>query len=925
MKGRYSEPAQQLPRLGPALSLILILLAFVPLAQARIFTPVGESSGLDARIVSTVMLDSQGFLWVGSNEGLYRYDGYEAKAFLPEPGNPNAISDIDIRYVYEDHDGFIWVATNSGGLNQFDPGSGKFSSFRHDPGDPGSISDNSIYGISAGPGGRLWVASRKGLNRLDRESGKFTHFSHDPDDPSSLSSDWVFSLHLSRTGNLWVGTMGGGVNLWIPENDRFTRFDLASLTGGPATRNDVFALFEHEGDSLWAGTRHGLVRLDIETGRAEPIDLGEQGDKLPVIRFLQADHRNCLWLATMTHGLLIIDLESGEWETASPQPLGVAGNLPTDGLTSIAINPELAFVGTWGSGVYRAPIRSDGFKLLSMQNTEELGNNVISAVMASGEDGLPWVGTFGGGPRRVDVTGHLVKAMPLKRHGLRESGVMSLAGPIQGRLYAATTQGLYEFSADGSQAALFEHDPQNPDGIGSGYVTSLLPADGPGLWVGMGGSGLHYFETESQQFTAYLHEADRPDSLSGNYITALLDDGGGYIWVGTRSNGLNLCRIKHWSCQRFNARDGAQYGLSNHRVTALYRDRRGRIWVATDGNGLFLVMRKVSGTLTGFQKWGRKNGLLNERIMAVQEDLDESLWLSTRQGISRFNPATRDVFNFVAASGLPVSHFNTNASSADKRFIYFGSTNGLLSIPKGSLLTTRSPANVRIASVEHVENNQIQTIVSWPNGEVRLPYQDVIAVELAVLDFAEATYEYAYRLNGEDPWLELGPKRQFIFHSLSPGSYELQVRGRNAYGIWGESEPLKLEIVPPFWMAAWFRALIIVLLLAMAGALHLARQAKLKHRAREVVRLGAAREKALEEKLGSEAELAVLTPRQKEVLQLIAEGRGMREIAELLDLSVKTVEAHRANLMERLEIRDVPGLVRLAIRSRLVSLHGQNQ
>jgi DNA-binding CsgD family transcriptional regulator len=128
-----------------------------------------------------------------------------------------------------------------------------------------------------------------------------------------------------------------------------------------------------------------------------------------------------------------------------------------------------------------------------------------------------------------------------------------------------------------------------------------------------------------------------------------------------------------------------------------------------------------------------------------------------------------------------------------------------------------------------------------------------------------------------------------------------------------------LEIVPPFWMTNGFRALVALALLLAALAAHLVRQSALQRRAREIQRLSEKREQALEQKLGSEAELAVLTPRQKEVLQLMAEGHPTKEIAERLGVSIKTVEAHRANLMDRLDIHDVPGLVRLAVRSNLVS------
>jgi ligand-binding sensor domain-containing protein/DNA-binding CsgD family transcriptional regulator len=895
------------------LSFALLMLLVGPFAQARAFTPVGATKGLEARVVPSVMLDSKGFLWVGSREGLYRYDGYKAQAFLPQRGNPDAISDIDIRSIYEAIDGSIWVGTNTGGLDRYDPATGKFRNFAHNSADPVSIIDDSINGVVEGPSGLLWVATQKGLSRLDRKTGQFEHFRHDSGAHTSLSSSWASALHLSESGRLWISTVGGGVNLWNPDSQDFTHFDLAQLTAGPPKRNYVLAIHEDAEGILWSGTREGLVRLDSKAGRAEYVDLGEQDGYLPVITSLAPDAANRLWLTTMNRGLLIVDRDSGEWQRAT-------SNSPQEALTSLTIGPDQAFVGTWGSGVYRTPMQEGAFEIFNMNNAQGLTNNVISAVMATAEDGHPWLGSFGGGPQRVDIANRLVQAKPMRLHQMRESGVMSLAGPIDGRLYAATTHGLYEFTDDGSQVALFEHNPDISDGIGDGYVIALLPAGDTGLWIGMGGSGLHFFDTRAQSFTTIRHDSDIPDSISGDFITALLEGSKGYIWVGTRSNGLNRCRIDDWSCERYTGKDGDQSGLSHDHVTTLYRDRRGRVWVGTDGGGVNQVVQDHNGRVTGFRHWRSEDGLLNDGIMAIEEDLDESLWLSSRQGLIRLNPATGNVINFVAASGLPVSHFNTNAASSDDRFIYFGSTGGLLIIPKGSLLAERQPPNVRVTPVVQAEPGYAQRLQKLSDGQLHLNYEEVLSVELAVLDFAESSNEYAYRLHSADPWIELGPQRQIIFQGLAPGRYEFQARGRDAFGIWGESEVLSLKIVPPYWMTWWFRTLIVVAIIALILAAHFASQATMKRRADELLRLGKKRERALEERLGSDAELAVLTPRQKEILQLLSEGRSTREIAELLGVSIKTVEAHRSNLMERLEIYDVPGLVRLAIRSRLVSL-----
>jgi ligand-binding sensor domain-containing protein/DNA-binding CsgD family transcriptional regulator len=901
------------------LLIVLLLLVFHATVTARTFTPVGAGKGLEAWIVTSMMFDQQGFLWVGSHEGLFRYDGHQAIAFQPELGNPDAISAIDVRSLYEAADGSIWVGTHTGGLNRYDPASGTFAHFRHDAADPDSLPDDGIYSLSAGPGGDLWAGTLKGLSRFDRQTERFERFTHDPANPASLSHDQVVTLHLSAAGNLWVGTVGGGVNRWNPQRRDFSRFDLARLTAGTAKRNRVFALHEDDDGILWAGTEEGLVRLDPGTGQADSVGLVGQDGDLPFVTSMQIDPSKRLWLTTRGDGLFVVDCSSGQWSIIQADAGLTTGAMPASGLNSLALGAEHVFIGTSGGGVYRTPLHETRFELMSTLNTPGMTNNVISTVLATAEEGQLWLGSFGGGPQRADVGKRAVGIKPLRLHEMRNSDMLSVAGPVDGLMYAGTTKGLYEFTDDGAQLALFAHEPGRPDGIAAGSVTALLPAAAGALWLGTSGGGLQYFEVAEQRFTSYRHQADRADSISGDFITALLDEPPGYLWVGTRSNGLNRCRIENWSCERFSGQPGGPGHLSHPRVNSFYRDRRGRVWVAT-GGGLNQVLQDEGGRVSGFRQWRAKDGLLHDAVLAIQEDLDESLWLSSSKGLSRLNPATGAFINFSVQSGLQVSHFNPNAAAADDSHIYFGSTGGLLIIPKGSLLEPGRPPHVRILAVNRIGPGRAQPAMKLTGTPLRVPYADMVSVEMAVLDYAESSHQYAYRLAKAEPWSELGQQREIVFSGLQPGHYELQVRGRGVHGIWGVSEALPLEIIPPIWMTGWFRGLILLLLLALALGTHFLRQATLKKRAGEMLRLGERRERALEEKLGSAAELAVLTPRQKEILQLVAEGSSTREIAELLGVSIKTVEAHRANLMERLDIHDVPGLVRLAIRCGLISL-----
>ena len=825
--------------------------ALAPLATAvadgeRVFAEFGVGRGLDARVAVSLLVDRDGMVWVGSREGLLLYDGYQARAFLPDPGQPGRISDIDIRNLHQSRDGALWVATNTGGLNRRDPGSGEFTQFHHDSTDARSLSDESAYGIAEDAQGRLWVGTQRGLNRLDPDGRRFERHFHDPGRPDSLAGDWVYALHRGPDGTLWVGTVGGGLDRWTGTGSSFEHFPLAELAGGPRGLDDVFAVHEAADGNVWAGTRGGLVVLDPRARRAELIDLGVAQSEQPLVTTMRADRTGRLWVGTLNHGVFAVDTATRRWERA-PLPRADASAEPLSRpILSVAATEHLLIVGTWGEGVFRAPLDAPPFRLLARGPGERgLRHENVTSVHAGDRPGQPWVGSFGGGPQRVDVdAGTVFPSGGAADEPIRQSGVMSLAVAADGMRFAGSTDGLYRYAPDGRQAGLDAYVEGRTDGIGRGYVTALMAA-GNDLWVGVGGSGLFRRDAATGRFRGFVHDPAAADSLSGDFVTALLGATGGRIWVGTRSNGLNRCSTAPFSCERFDGRQPGAPDLGHHHVTALRGDRSGALWVATSGGGLRRARLDGDGRVLGFDRWGPEQGLLSDGVMSVEFDADGSLWLATRQGLSRLDPTTGRIVNHVPQSGLPVSHFNTGASAADERYVYFGSVGGLVSVPKGLPMQLRRPSPVRITGVERVTGGRATTLPPAAiDGPLEFGMDDVLMAEFAVLDFTETAHEYAYRLHAGDAWIPLGHRRQLTFVGLAPGTYALEVRGRDAFGSWNASRPLDFEVVPPFWMTTWFRGLAVVAALLLAFALHRVRLRSLRERNVVLERLQDEREEA---------------------------------------------------------------------------------
>ena len=883
------------------------------------FRPVGENRGLDVAMPVDALVDRRGHLWIGGREGLYRYDGYQAVLFEPSPGDDHAITDLDIRSLYEDTDGIIWVATNTGGLNRLDPVTNRFTHFRHRQDDPATISHDSVYGMTEGPDGDLWVGSQIGLNRIDRAGQRVVRrYTSDPGDPSSLGNDYIFSVFRDRDDVIWVATIGGGLNRYNAATDNFSRFDLADATDGDSLKNDVFVLGEDSQQRLWIGTRAGLLRLDSNRVAPAVVDLELPGGLQPTITELLVDEADNVWAGTLDHGLIRVDGETGEAVVYSDYNKMEIGGLASQPVLSLARHRDVLFVGTWGGGLWSARIPGVDFRVYGTDNAE-LKNATVMAILAGSE--MPLIGSFGGGVQQFDPLAGKASESDHVPDALEIVGVLAMARTDDDTLFVATAEGLYQADAEGNLLDSFEHVMDDASTIGEGYVTSLLVQDADTLWVGVGGSGLHRLDIARGVFERFVHDVDDPASISGNYITSILAEGSSYLWVGTRSSGLNRCRIPEMVCRHFDSGAEDALTLGHFHVTALHKDGQGRIWIGTDGGGLHEAQRDSTGEVVELRRWTEDDGLLSDSVMAIGEDSDGTLWLSTRHGLTRLDPDQGRAINYVEAGGLPVGHFNNNAAAHDEEFIYFGSVSGLVLVPRGRPFEAREPFPVRITGIEKIGNEVVRPDSGWVPASHRIRYGDMLAISFATLDYAEVPHEYEFRLDDNDAWSPLGRRNEVTLLKLEPGAYRFTARGRDIFGMWNESPPLELEVIPPVWMATWFRVLVIAALIALAFGAHRLRTGRLRKLALEIERLGARREEALEKALGGKSELAGLTPRQKEVLQLIAEGCSTRDIAERLDVSIKTIETHRAHLMDRLDIRDVPGLVRLAIRAGLVSPH----
>jgi signal transduction histidine kinase/ligand-binding sensor domain-containing protein len=811
------------------------------------FSGLGVNRGLDARVITAVLVDREGFLWIGSRGGLYRYDGYEALRFTPDPDDPESIGDSDIRQLYQARDGGLWVATNTGGLSRLDPGTGQFRNFRHDPEDPASLPYDSVYGMTEDAEGQLWVGTQIGLSRLDPESGRFERFMHDPEDARSLPNDYVYPLLTDSDGRIWIGTLGGGVARWDPATRDFERIDLVEATGGFAQHNDVFGLADSGDGRIWVATRAGLIRVDAASLAAEEIPLQPEGPA--TLTALKLDEDGLLWITRLVDGVTVYDTRSGESWQSNPDPLGTPGQLPAVAQLGLERAGGHLFVATYG-GLFMANTRPDPFRHVGAgPGAGTLGNFSVTALHFDSYSGRLWGGTFGGGLQLLDPV--TLRAEP-SVEALGPDGILSIQALSDGRLFAGGTAGLWE--VESFDAPRFHaNEPGVENSIGHGYVISLLDEDSRRLWVGLGGSGLFRLDKGATDFEHLGPFPDSAGGLRGDFVNALLLTGPDRLWVGTRSSGLNVCSLEPWDCIPFSTTTVP--ALHHHNVSDLLLDSSGQVWISTDGGGLHRVLQDEGGRVLGFEHFGEDEGLISANVVGIIEDDDGSLWVSTRQGITRLDPVTGRTASFVGASGLPVTHFNARSRARDRDTLFFGGLGGVVAHAAASPFPQRSETPVRITALHRPQAAKTaQARLSNP-GQLRLPWGEPFTVRFAVLDFAEGPHEYAYRLDPNGQWVAHGRSREISFFALSPGRHDLEIRGRDVFGTWGPTERLAIDVVPPLWMTPWFQVLAAVGLALLLLAWHRLRMRALESKNVALTRLQEQRETALLEAEASRRDL----------------------------------------------------------------------
>ncbi|MDO1446508.1 two-component regulator propeller domain-containing protein [Rhodocytophaga aerolata] len=821
---------------------LLLICSVTGFAQADTFTRIinFKHISLDKGLSNTSVYDieqtNDGFLWIGTQNGLNRYDGYSIKVFNVVPGKPHTLSNNWVKALCEDKEGNLWVGTNNG-LNKYHAETATFSSYYNDPAIAHSLADNTIWCLFKDRDGYLWIGTNKGLSRYDETTNQFNnYFIPSADATSSVAVDGITE---DTQGNLWVGTWGKGVYLFNKRTGTFQSF--AEATTIPQTTGEfVKALtFDSQG-TLWIGTQqNGLHSYDpasknytiYTSDKTKPYSLSNNS-----VLSIMEDSSGDLWIGTHAGGLNYFnrtDHTFRHYQTDFLQTHSLQGQWVTSIFEDNGGNIWL------GHDQGLSHFNPQGPKFAHFKNNPFKTNSVAKSnigVMYETNDAMLWIGTWGAGLSRYDrVKNQFTHFRPQANTpgSIADKRVWGLCEDLDGNLWVATSNGLDRFNRQTSSFTHFNDLQKDNKAAQIPYteLTSVAVDNQNRLWIGTWGGGFYMHDQNKHTTQQFLHSEQDTNSLANDWIRHIFVDTRQNVWIATSDGGLDRLQMDKngkatYTHLRYKANDLSTIGSDTPQI--VFEDSKGRIWVGTQGGGLCLY----NADKGNFQRIFLGESLTHSTsVYGILEDETNNLWISTNKGIIHYNTFTGRSKSYDVSDGLQGTSFLSGHCKARDGAMFFGGNNGFTMFYPVQIKESNFKPSVLLSDL-HIFNERLEVgkphkntrkgqkpVLEKPlylTDQINLTYKDyAFSIDFVALDFASpAKNRYAYILeNFEEEWnYTNASKRYATYTNLRPGNYILKVKGTNSDGVWNEQVTfLKIVVSPPFWQTWWFRAIMLLL------------------------------------------------------------------------------------------------------------------
>jgi len=783
------------------------------LAETPLFRAVTSVDGLPSDAVYALAQDRRGYLWIGTGDGLARFDGVSFAVYQHDPEDPASLSSNVVQALHIDARDRVWVGTEGGGLSLLRANGEGFVHYRRER--PAPIALDDVWAITSDAEGAVWFGGfGGGLYRLDADSGAVRAFRHDPTDPTSLASDHVLTLAIDAAGTLWVGG-AAGVDRWTG-----SAFDHVSAASEAAMTISLTA--DNDG-GLWIGRSGGLDYRNADghiRPAAERAGLSNSG-----VTGVLRDRQGTLWIATRGGLNRFVDGELRRLHgTPRPSPALVTGPV----LAMLEDHEGGLWFATLGAGLARL---APGWRNFSVLQPDEGRQESLSAVprgmAAALADGYAWAVGNGGVLDRVELATGRVERRLQGAGQLTDRRLWSVLQTGDGALWVGHQTGLLRLTADGGALRHWRADGSAP-GLPAGPIDLLIDDGNGGLWLSANGHGIEQRDARGNRLARHL--PNDGSGLTSGDIDQLGIGPDGALWIAGAGGIL-----------RRDAASGEIKRLAGgpaERVHAFAFAADGGLW--TMRLGALERYALVAGDLQRQEQLGAQHGLPAVEAGSLLLDAEGGLWITTARGLLHVDPRSRRVRSFGVRDGLPSREFsNRPALRLDDGRMLAATAAGLVMFDPARLSTPTLPPRLHIERIDVRRAGLTQTLAA--SETIHLEHDDSeLHFSLRLLSFADpAAHRYRFRLQGIDSdWIDGGASGERRYPSLPAGRFRFEASAAGVDGVWLEP-PLTLEVnvAAAWWDSAPARLLWLLALLAAFWLAWRWQRARLLLRHREAQRL----------------------------------------------------------------------------------------
>lgn len=817
-----------------AIGILFLTLSKYIYSQEKTFQYITVSEGLSYNTVYAIAQDREGFIWIGTGEGLNRYDSYGFKTYYA--GNSdNSLPSSEIQSVLVTQKGTIFVGT-SNGLCRFDPITEEFSRIYYKGQSlemvrsviqtkSGKIYSSGIQGVFAlnengeiesnlpvgkniakiieGPNGTLWAYRRQQILNFDEHGNILKEFRGNFKGSVRFIPSPVSDIMLDSKNRIWIGTFRNGPLILDPDKETLNPIPLKNKDFDAHPMYFVRNIIEDEDGLFWIGTEKGLFVYDFETQEYEhylqSFDRTVQSLNDNAIYKIFKSRENIVWIGTYFGGLNIYNPNNAGFATIKP---GIKSNdLKGKALSQIIKGPDnKLWIATEDAGIAIYDVNKSSFQ--HILNTPQIGTfqirSNVHALIKDKENNV-WAGNFLGGITRIDP-----KTLKTKN---------------------------------------YIHQPGNPKSLTHNFVFSLYCDSSDIIWVGTM-IGVDCFDKKTNNFTRFKNKIFR-----GKFVYEIFQDNDNNYWFCCY-NDKGLYRYNPKLDEVTHFHKDSTVGLLSNTFISHCIDSNGNIWFGTKGGGI----SRFDPESETFVTYSTDDGLPDNVVYGILEDDNGNLWVSSNKGIYEFNYKTGKIRSFTVGNGLVGNQFNFKSYyKTEDGTMYFGAVNGLNYFNPNDIHIAQNKPEVHFTdfklfnqSVLPGENSVLEKDIDITN-EITLKHnQNVIGFDFIALDFySRGKNNFFYYMDGFDTgWQAVGNSQSATYTNLSPGEYTFRIKATNNYNIPNELERnIKLIILPPFTQTIWAY---LIYTLILAGIVYLAYYLnEIRHKEKMVLKI----EKIEKEKL----------------------------------------------------------------------------